>query len=132
MFGISQENLAAALAAIPMQLEKLYAEHQAGLQQFHNAMRVNGARPLEASRTLLSSGAERVVGWSVRAVGGPATLNIRSGVDAVNGEIIAVVDLADGESTTQWIGPTGISCPAGVFLEKTGTLAGSVWLGAVD
>ena len=134
MMFASEEKLDALIAAIPMEFERVRSEQQAALAQFHEGQRLDGARYVAADTRggLMSNGRERLVGWSLRAGGSPATVNIRNGRDAINGDIVAVIDLGIAESKTVFLG-VGISCPDGVFLELVGgAVAGAVWLGVVD
>lgn len=130
----SSENLTAALLSIPMELERTRASLEAGLSEFHNGTRLEGARALTAAdRKLAWGGKGRLVGWSVRAVDGPVTVVLRNGRDE-GGEPLAVIDLVDTESDTQWIGPTGVFFGEALYLDRTGAgrLEGAVWIGAVD
>ena len=132
----SRENTQAALAAIPLELERLVASVQAGLAESHNGNRVDAARYVAGSRlnnAVANSGACRVVGWSVRAVGGVVALTLRDGRDA-SADPVGVVDLAAGASETVWLGSNGISVGEALYVQRTGagTVEGSIYLGAVD
>lgn len=112
---------------------KLRAEMQAGLSDFQRGLRVTGAayRPLVAN-AVVYNGSRRLVGWSVRAVGGAATLTLHDGRTA-DDDVIATVGLsADGATDTQWMGPAGVSFVEALYAEVTGTLVGALWIGAVD
>jgi hypothetical protein len=126
--------MAAAIAAIPLEIDRIRSTFEAGLAQFTGTSRLDAARYLPAGgRALAWDGRGRLVGWSLQAVDGPVTLIVRDGRDE-HGEPVAVVDLADAQTATVWLGPGGVSCPNGLYLDRTGagTLAGAVWLGAVD
>lgn len=72
--------------------------------------------------------ADRILFWSfLETTGtGRATLRLRDGSDA-GGELIVPVSLSAGESTRDWLGPQGIPCHAGVYLEMvTGAVEGSI------
>ena len=129
-----RENVEAALLALPMRLEELHSSLQAGLAQFAGTQRIDAARYLPAGgRALATNGRARLVGWSVRARGGPVSVVLRDGVDA-GGEVVAVIDVPADQSQTVPLPGAGVACPNGLFIERTGagTLEGAVWLGAVD
>lgn len=131
-----QDELVNTLASIPLELERARAEISAGLAEFHNGNRVSGARyvPVGAGgRTLVCAGPGRLVGWSVRAVGGPVSLTLRDSRDDA-GDVLAVLELVAGASSSKWFGPAGISFGEGlrVTVSGAGSLEGAVWLGAVD
>ncbi len=130
---MTRANTDAALLAIPMELQHIGAKIAAGLTETHNGLRLTGARFHDVSRRLVSTGSGRLVGWSVRATGGPVTVLLRNGRDSA-GDVMALIDLVDTESDTQWFGPGGIAFPEALFLDQTGTgtLTGALWLGAVD
>lgn len=133
MFIGSKENLEAALLAIPLELERIRSELQAGLQETHNARPLEGARYLPAGgRGKAWSGHGRLVGWSVRAAGGAASVTLRDG-DHDNADVIAVIDVPAGESRTAWFGPGGIDFGS-LNLQRAGagTVEGSIFIGAVD
>jgi hypothetical protein len=130
LFG---ENIQAALLAIPMELQRITHELQAGLAEFHNGTRLTAARYVPTTRALAWGGSGRLVGWSVRATGGPVTVLLRDGRDS-SGDVLAVIDLVDGEHETVSIGAGGIAFPEALFLDRSGAgvLDGAVWIGAVD
>lgn len=133
MFIGSSENLAAAMVAVPMELERIRAELQAGLAQTHNGRTITGARYLPAGgRERAWGGPGRLVGWSVRAAGGAVGLTLRDGFHD-NADVVAVIDVPAGESRTVHLG-SGVSFGEGLKLERTGagTAEGAVFIGAVD
>ncbi len=136
-----QDELRDAIAAIPLALEQVRSELSAGLGEYHNGLRLQGARAVTVGaggRDLASAGSGRLVGWSLRATGGEVVVTLRDGRDD-SGDPLAVLEL-DGAAlgpaccSTQWIGPGGVSFVEGLYLDAAGagTLTGSVWLGAVD
>lgn len=131
--GAVRENLEALMAGTSMRVEQMHAELQAGLAQFQAGLRIDGDRYVPASRGMLSNGSARLVGWSLRATGGAVQVTLHNGTDA-SGDVVAVLDLGTDSSSTQQLGRAGVSCPAGVFIAKTGAgqLVGAVHLGAVD
>lgn len=127
-------NTEAALLAIPMELERIRSELQAGLAESHNGRPIAGARYLPAGgRGKAWGGSGRLVGWSVRAVGGPVVLVLRDGSQD-GAEALAVLSLADGQAETMWLGSTGVSFGEALVLDRSGAgrLDGAVWIGAVD
>lgn len=129
-----EEKLTEALAHIVTAVTQQTAKLEAGLAEFQNGNRLTGARPIPAGyRAMANNGPGRLVGWSVFADGGTVELHIRDGRDA-DADPIASLNLADGESSTVWMGPGGVSFGEALFLDRsgTGTLAGSIYLGAVD
>lgn len=113
--------------------ERHMAEIAVGLAAFQNGHRITAARSLPVNVARAWGGSGRVVGWSVKATGGPVTVYLRDSRD-VEGQVLAVIDLTDGQHETVSLAPGGVSFGEGLFLDKTGagTLAGAVWLGAVD
>ena len=138
-----QDELLKAVGGIPVALEQMRAEMAVGLGEFHNGLRLQGARATSVGaggRTLVSAGAGRLVGWSLRAVAGMVTVNLRDGRDA-SGDLLATIELADDSAdlptaSTQWFGPGGVSFVEGLYVEveagSDGTLIGAVYTGAKD
>ena len=134
MFGLSTDNVAAALLAVPMELQRITSELRAGLTEYHNGQRITGDRYIPAGgRAMAWGGAGRLTGWSVQAVGGPVKVLLRDGRTA-DGEVLAVIDLVEEESDTQSLSRGGVAFPEGLYLDRSGagTLLGAVWIGAVD
>jgi hypothetical protein len=135
--GIISDKINAEVAEALLEVHKSTAQVAAGLAQWQNGNRLTGARPLQINgHGRLWGGSGRLVGWSIVSIGGPVTILIRDSRAAGNGDVLAVLDVVDTESETQWFGPGGISFGEGVFLDvqsgSLATLKGSVWLGAVD
>jgi hypothetical protein len=130
---LGSQNVQAALLAIPMELQRITSELQAGMAEFHNGTRLTAARYVDVGRRLAWGGAGRLVGWSVRAEGGAVTLTLRNGRDD-SGEIMAVVQLDAANPATVWLGPGGVAFGEALYLDVTGPgqLVGAVWIGAVD
>jgi hypothetical protein len=130
--GAVRENLEALAWSTQQAVEGMRSDLEAGLTQFQGALRIDAARYVDvASRNgQLSNGRTRLVGWSVRAVGA-TSVNLRNG-DAL-GDVVAVVELGDGQAQTVTLNGPGVSCPAGLYVELlAGQLVGAVHLGAVD
>lgn len=136
--SILSDKIDGRLAEVLLEVQQHSAAIAAGLAQYQNGMRLNGARPMDASRhPRLWGGEGRLVGWSLYAKGGPVELLIRDSRVAGAGDPLAGINLAtDGASSVHWLGPGGVSFGEGVYLEvQSGNftaLRGSVWLGAVD
>ena len=128
-----EAQLLANLAAIPLELEHVRGTLAAGLAESVEGNRLTGARPVVAGRPLVWGGSGRLVGWSLRATGGPVTVTLRDSHDAT-GDIVAVVNIAD--ATSQSFGVPGAGVSFGEALNATasgaGVLEGAWWLGAVD
>ena len=107
----------------------------AAFSEFRAGVRIDGAayKPV-AANAINYGGPKRLVGWSLRAVGGPVVVNFRDGQD-VTGDVLGTLALEDGRSHTTTILPAGVSF-ASLFVEVTstgaGTVVGAVWLSAVD
>lgn len=135
--GIITDKVNERVTEALLEIEQHSAQVAAGLAQWQNGMRLRGARPIDASRhPRLWGGEGRLVGWSLYAKGGPVELLIRDARVAGTGDPLAGFNLADGEDTTQWLGPGGVSFGDGVYLDVQNgnftNLRGSVWIGAVD
>lgn len=138
-----QDELRSQIAALALTLERTTSELAVGLGEFHNGLRLKGARSVQVGaggRTLAYAGSGRLVGWSLQAQGGLAEVRLLDGRDA-SGDLLAVLTLADDTaalptSHAQWLGPGGVSFTEGLYVEvdpdSDGALVGSVWLGAVD
>ena len=129
------ENVQAALLSLPMELERMGAKLQTGLAEFHNGQRLDAARYVDAGRAPLLWGDRcRIVGWSLvedAEAPAPARLVLRNGRDD-SAEVVAVVDLDASSSSTQWLGPSGVAVGEALWATVTGSVAGAVYLGAVD
>lgn len=71
---------------------------------------------------------DRIMFWSFLETTGTtrATVRLRDGADA-NAAVIVPISLSAGESTRDWLGPQGIPCKAGVYLEVvSGSVEGNI------
>jgi hypothetical protein len=132
------DNLAEHLGAIlARDGERWRDEYRASMAQFAAGVRLQAARPVAIGATpqkLLWGGSCRLVGWSLRAASGTATLTLRNGRDDA-ADIVATVTLsADGVTDTRWLAPGGVSVTEALWATYTGagTVTGAVYLGAVD
>lgn len=132
------EHFAATVALESQRTREAFA---AGLEGFVRGQRVTGAirRPIGSGGQLYTVSG-RLVGWSVRAAGGAATIDLYDGHDN-SGDILASFTLADGQSDHTTIMPSGVSFADGIYAAVTitetvagtpGQLLGAVWIGAVD
>lgn len=130
----TEDRITAAAADITAAVREAREAVDAGLTQFHNAVRLQGARYVgvgaSSGRFMAWGAAGRLVGWSLRAVGVPTTLVVRDSRTAGIGEIIAEVSLAAGAAETIWLGP-GVSFTDGLYLDvAAGVIEGAVYVGA--
>lgn len=130
------EKMLEALTQLQTTLERDRAAIQAALAETTNANRLRGARPVPAGaagRPLLWAGPGRLVGWSLTATGGAVEVTLRDSRDTT-GDPVATIAIAAGGHAALWAGPGGVSFGEGLFADVTGagTLAGAIWLGAVD
>lgn len=106
----------------------------AGLAEFHNAIRLQGARYVAvagaAGRVLASNAPGRLLGWSFHETAGAiATVLLRDSRDP-GGEVVAFLDLPAGGSDTVWLGPAGVSLTEGLYVDVfAGDVQGTVYLG---
>lgn len=129
-------EIAQMIARQGLELEHLRTDLSAGLQSFKDGIRLRGARPVDVGPTgtkAASRGTGRLVGWSLRAVGGALTVTLRDD-RGEGGDTLATIALAADASESVWLGPGGVSYGEGVnvVVAGAGTLEGAVWLGAVD
>jgi hypothetical protein len=138
-----EDRAIATLAAIPLEVERIHLSLAAGLAEYANAVRVTGSRvvslpglPAAGTTGLLWGGRCRVAGWSIRAVGGAAVLTLRDGRDVSSPVVAAPTIGGDGQSTTAWFGPAGLTIGDALSFDATvaggGTLVGAVYLAAID
>jgi hypothetical protein len=119
-----------------LQGAQLRAEIAAGMAQTTDAIRLRGARvvPLRPGAALAHTGPGRLVGWSLRDlnVAGASFVTLHDG-RSTDGPVLAVIDL-EAPTTTQtvWLGPGGVSITEAVFVSVTGSVTGSLYIGAVD
>jgi hypothetical protein len=121
-------------AAVALESQRTRAEMGAAFAKTQRGLVVQGAlaRSVVPNQVNVNAGG-RLVGWSLKATGGPVTIVLHDGRDAST-DAIAVIDLVDGENQTQWNGPGGVSFTEALYVEYTGTgsLVGALHLGAVD
>ena len=126
-----------ALVAIPLELERIRTELMAGLQLSRGAVPLQGAEARQLTDSAgngvrVSTSAGRLVGFSLRetTTTDPALVRLLDGPD---GEPLALIRLAPGESVRDWYGPTGVSFIYGLFTQVvSGAVEGVAYLGAVD
>jgi hypothetical protein len=138
--SIVEQLLEKLVERVEFQGETLRAEVAAGLAESRNGQRITGARlaPIYAN-TLAATTRGRLVGWSVREAGDTLTppapaaarVTIYDGRDS-SADVLAVIQLGAGAADTQWLGPGGVSFGEAAFVAVTGTVAGSLYFGAVD
>jgi len=124
-----------AVARVALELERTRDALAVGLQAFHNGQRLQGARATDVGPggRRGTTGSGRLVGWSLRAVGGALAVTLRDSRDD-SGEVLATINLAADATHTVWLGPGGISFSEGVRIVQSGagTLEGAIYTGAVD
>jgi hypothetical protein len=142
--SILNDKIDQRVAEALLEVQKHTAQVAAGLAQFNNGIRLEGARPRDASaHQRIWGGIGRLVGWSLYAKGGPVELLIRDARVSGTGDPLAGINLADGASSVHWLGPGGVGFGDGVYLDVQGAdatsiaasfakLRGTIWLGAVD
>lgn len=115
-------------------------ELREGLAPTLNGIRVNAARPfpiINASNQRIATSNGRLIGWSLANTGtGSVLVRFRTGRD-VAGDIVAVVSVAAGATSSMRVGSAGgLSFGGdGMTIELVGTgyaLEGSVHIGEVD
>ena len=138
--GYLEEKLEHFAATVALEGQRTREAFQAGLSEFVRGQRVTGAirRPIRGGQVYTVGG--RLAGWSVRAAGGAATIDLYDGHDDT-GDILASIRLADGQSSAQTMMPAGVTFADGIYADVTivdtvegtaGSVTGAVWLGAVD
>lgn len=127
-------NLEALAYSTQMAVEGMRADLEAGLAQFIGAQRIDGARYSPLDRTI--NGRGRLLGWTMRAVTGPAIVNIRNGTSIDAPDIVATISLGTGSDWQQdsfWCGPSGIAYTEGLFVEVlNGTATGALYVNGTD
>lgn len=129
----TEDRITAAAVQITQAVAEAREAVDVGLAQFHNAIRLQGARYVGVGagggRFMAWGAAGRLVGWSLRAVGAPATLVLRDSRTAA-GEIIAEVSLAAGATETVWL-HAGVSFTDGLYVDVVdpGVVEGAVYIG---
>lgn len=133
--GWVEDTLERLASTVALEGEKTRLEMAAGLAETQRGLRIDGARARQVVPNAVNDVAGgRLVGWSVRAVGGDVTLTFHDGHDAGGDVIAATADLAAGASETHTAMPAGVSYVEALYIEVTGTgtVTGAVWIGAVD
>lgn len=96
--------------------------------------RLDGAlpRPIRANNVNYGAGG-RLVGWSLRAVGGDVTLTLHDGQNA-DADPIATVVIPAGTSSNIGAPGSGVGFVDALYAEvvTTGSVTGALWIGAVD
>jgi hypothetical protein len=133
--SLVQKTLERIVGAIERAEENVQNTVRAGLAETTGAVRLTGARVLPIYPNSLAWGGQgRLVGWSVRGTtpdGSETTITVHDGRDD-SAPILATVTVAAGKAATVWLGPGGVTITEACFVKVTGSLAGSLYLGAVD
>lgn len=118
-------NAHAAVYAIEAGLEKLVAAM--GATRDAVALKGAEAKPLTGANQRVTTSSTRLMGFALHETSSfdPAALTIRNGE---GGDVLMVVSLGPSESAREWFGPGGIAAGAGVSLEVTGGLEGSIFV----
>jgi len=123
------------LSAIALAVEHSRDTLRAELEQTRNAVRTSGGEPRavvdgSGKGVRVSTSPGRLAGWSLReSAGAVAVVRLRDGADA-GAELVAVVNLPAGGSSTQWLLPGGASLGNGLFADVTGSVEGVAYIGA--
>lgn len=134
--GWIEDKLEKVAAAVAAEGERTRLEIAAGLAETLRGLRIDGARyrPI-IPNAVNDNAAGRLVGWSLRADDGPVVVTLHDGLSA-DADPIATIALAADTSDTATIMPAGVSYVDGLYAEVTtangGTVAGALWIGAVD
>ena len=129
------EEIRNHLAAIPLEIDRVRTSLAAGLQNYTNAVRLQGARYVGAGASgapLIWAAAGRLVGWSLSSAGAPCVVTLTDSRNGT-GNTVAKITIPADTSKEIFLGG-GISFTDGLYLSATGAgvLDGAVWLGAVD
>lgn len=115
-------------------IEKVMSEFRASLATTKVAVAIVGAevRPLRSGLAgkNLSASNGRLMGYTLRETTGAATatMYLRDGTDNT-GDMLAAIQLAAGESRTDWFGPGGVNFGLGLFWDLVaGSVEGSVFI----
>lgn len=132
--GWAEQKIEHLGAMVSLEAERTRLAMAAGLAATQRGLRIDGAlaRPIIANSLNYTAGG-RLVGWSLQATGGPARVLIHDG-RSPDTDVVAVLNLADQGTATQWMGPAGVSFAEALYVECTGAgvLTGALWIGAVD
>lgn len=131
MKDLELDQLTGALSAA---LQAALREQTERLGRTMDAVKVHGAeyRSLVANGTTTVTGSScRLIGWALAETTGTgtATVTLHDGATS-DGQTVAVITLAANESARDYFGPGGISLPYGLYASVTGSVAGSLFLGA--
>lgn len=126
---MSSKDIETLTAAFALEVDALREAIVGSPNQWANALRVKGARPLQISRAAatpnLWNGDGRLMGWSLReTAGAAATVTFRDG-DA-DGEIVGTVVLAANAGSTHLL-PGGVNVGRALFAQVTGAVTGAVY-----
>lgn len=131
--GYVDEKLAEIGTKVEFESERTRLAFAAAMAETLKGLRIAGAlsRPIAPNAVNYNAGG-RLVGWSVRALGGDILLTLRDGHD-VGGDVVATINLSTGQSSTVPLMPTGVSFVESLYVEFSGagTPVGAVWIGKV-
>lgn len=115
-----------------LQADELRATIAAGLAETNNALRLQGARnrPIYPN-SVAWAGSGRLVGWSLAGGASGGTVTVYDSRDTF-GEVLAVVQLDANKTSNHGLPGGGVSITEACFVAVTGTVTGSLYLGAVD
>lgn len=115
-----------------LQGDRIRDEIRSGLAQTNNALRLQGARnrPIYPN-SVAWAGSGRLVGWSIRGGAGGGVVTLHDGRDD-SGEVLAVLNVAADETSNHGLPGAGVSITEACFVKVTGSVSGSLYLGAVD
>lgn len=117
---------------------------QTDLAETLGGVLLRGARPVqigtaEGATIRASASPGRLVGWSIRTPvfsADPGAIKLRDG-DTVDDPVIAVINIPEGQSVTQWMAPGGISFQHGLYVEilagaGLSAVEGALFLGGAE
>ncbi len=122
-----------------LELVRWLAQLRTDLAESVGGVLLRGARVVQigtaagaTARPTTAAGA--LVGFSLRETTGTtdATVILRDGADSA-APLVAVVQLAPGESVRDWFGPGGLGVSEGIYVHvSAGTIEGAVYLRGAD
>jgi hypothetical protein len=131
--GYIEDKLQHVAATVALEGDRTRAAMALGLQETRQGLRITGARykTAPATSSVLNNGGGRLAGWSIFANGAPIRYVFHDGFDA-SADVIAVVDLANQEQETQWLGGAGVTFTEALFVEVIGAgpALGAVYIAA--
>lgn len=80
--------------------------------------------------TKIVAGPARLMGWGIKETTGAATAacDVYDGSDAT-GQLAVPFTLLSNESVRDWLGPNGLLCVRGLFVNVTsGSVSGALWV----